>query len=60
MTKNNNTVASKFYKKLLSMPHVFFRMTGVNMEDFQKIVNENRKNFQVIFWPRSRFSNSNE
>ena len=42
MVKINNTVASKFYKKLLSMPHVFFRMTGVKIEDFQRIVNENR------------------
>ena len=24
------------------MPHVFFRMTGVKFEDFQRIVNENR------------------
>ena len=55
MTKNNNTVASKFYKKLLSMPHVFSRMTGIKIEDFQRMVNENRKNFQVIFWPKSRF-----
>ena len=38
MVKINNTVASKFYKKLLNMPHVFFRMTVVKIEDFQRIV----------------------
>ena len=42
MSKDHNTVASKFLKKLLRMPHIFFRITGIQVEDFQRIVKENR------------------
>ena len=42
MVKKYHTVASKFLKKLLRMPHIFFRITGIQVEDFQRIVNENR------------------
>ena len=40
--KKTNTVASKVLQKLLRMPHLFFRITGIQVEDFQRIVKENR------------------
>ena len=38
MNKQIKTVVSKFYKKLLRMTNVFFRMTGMKIADFLHIV----------------------
>ena len=42
MSKTYNSVANKFYKKLLSMPNVFSRMTEIQVDNFQRIVKANR------------------